>query len=658
MPVTRVILILVFCLATDLPGQVPDSLRPATGGAVTDSAATQVGDSSGTPPPVITGLGNLPSSGPAVTGLTDSAIIFFGYRSPFDLLRSSPGVFVIESGEGGFDRLQSVHGLRPGSMVFLADGLLLNDPSSGLFSAGIYPVALAGRFEIVSSGAGALYGPGGVGGAVNFVSRAVRAVRPVSAIRYSQSSYGYSTLDAGVTQDVSRRLNVSVGITRPSYDGRYLNAGVDAWKARVKIRYDMDGASAYVSDRLTRWNRGLNGGISAATPDTLIYDRIRAVVENESATETLVRHDLAAGIAFGSRGDSAGLTVLDVQFSSKTRRYIDEAGGTGSTGTPFRDTRREQSVGFRLAHSRRLGAQRVSGGVEIRNRRLLEDPRVGSHRTVQGAVFARLELKPLTSLSLFPGARLDRTMELTRFSTGVDAAFRPVASVTVRGSASRTHRFPSFIEAFGIQSVALPLTVPDAERHDLISGGLTIGDSGGTFFSADVFHRSIANAVTLDSSSGAGQPPLAFRRAEESRDGVSAVARLVAGSIVAEVNADYLLYGGDVTYRYAPGWSLWSGVYFRDRIVDGHLDLKAGLRGRYFTAYDGGRLSRRYETYIPSDSRVPPAGTIDIVLVAGIGDAFIHFIWENLLDREYFMEVLYPANDRSIRFGVTWSFLD
>jgi len=656
-PVTRVILILVLCLATDLPGQVPDSLRPA-GGAVTDSSATQVGDSSGTPSPVITGLGSLPSPGSTVTVLTDSAIIFSGYRSPSDLLGSLPGVFVIESGEGGFDRLQSVHGLRPGSMVFLADGLLLNDPSTGLFSAGIYPVAFAGRFEIVPSGAGALYGPGGVGGAVNFVSRGIRAVRPVSGIQYSQSSYGYSTLDAAVTQDVSRRLNVSVGITRPSYDGRYPNAGVDAWKARVKIRYDMDGASVYVTDRLTRWNRGLNGGISAATPDTLIYDRIRAVVENASATGTLVRHDLAAGIAFGSEGDSAALTMLDLQFSSNTRRYIDEAGGTGSTGTPFRDTRREQSTGFRLAHSRRLGAQRVSGGVEMRNRRLLEDPRVGGHRTVQGALFARLELKPFPSLSLFPGARLDRTMDLTRFSAGVDAAFTPVASVTVRGSASRSHRFPSFIEAFGIQSVALPLTVNDAERHDLLSGGVTIGDSGGTFFSADVFHRSVAGAVTLDSASGTGQPTLAFRRAEESREGVSAHARLVVGSIMAEADADLLLYGGDVTYRYAPRWSLGSGLYFRDRLVGGHLDLKAGLRGRYFTAYDGGRLSRRYETYIPSDSRVPPAGTIDIVLVAGIGDAFIHFIWENLLDRDYFMEVLYPANDRSIRFGVTWSFLD
>jgi len=586
-------------------------------------------------------------------------VTFREVRSPVDLLRSSGGIFVIESGEGGFDRITSVNGLRPGTMATLKDGMVLNDPSSGLFAAGIYPVGFAERVEIVSPSAGPFYALNGVGGAVNYVSRNIRAVRPVSQIRYTQSAYGYSILDGSLTQDVARGLNVGVGLRRPSYDGRYLNSGVDAWEGRAAVRIDLGGAAVHVSDLFTRWERGLNGGVSPATPDSLLYDRIRADVVNESAREMLVRHDFAAGISFGDPADPGLRTSLDLQFGSRTRRYIDEAGGTGSTGTPFRETRREQSAGFRLEHSRRIAGMGITPGVEFRDGRLLEDPNVGAHKNSQAAAFVRITADLPHSLLLSPWARLDRALGLTRFSAGVEGTLGLTDRLLLHGSVSRSHRFPTLIEAFGVSAVALPLAAVEAERHDLLSGGFTAGDSSGTFISGDLFHRRVSDALALDSAAGGPAGLLAFHTIPaETRTGASVALRVVAWSIVAEVNADYLSYGGDVTRRYAPAWSIAGGLFFRGRSVGGHLDLKAGFRGRYFTAYDGGQLSRRYEIYLPSSTAVAPAATLDFMLVAGLGDADIHFIWENLLDRHYYMEVLYPADDRSIRIGVTWSFLD
>ena len=69
-------------------------------------------------------------------------------------------------------------------------------------------------------------------------------------------------------------------------------------------------------------------------------------------------------------------------------------------------------------------------------------------------------------------------------------------------------------------------------------------------------------------------------------------------------------------------------------------------------------MSQRYDLFLPSDSRIPPGGSVDFVLFAGIGDAVIHLIWENLLDRQYVMTTFYPMNDRALRFGLTWEFLD
>ena len=43
---------------------------------------------------------------------------------------------------------------------------------------------------------------------------------------------------------------------------------------------------------------------------------------------------------------------------------------------------------------------------------------------------------------------------------------------------------------------------------------------------------------------------------------------------------------------------------------------------------------------------------------ARIGDAHIHFIWENLGGKEYLLEAVYPMPGRQIRLGVTWDFLN
>jgi hypothetical protein len=46
------------------------------------------------------------------------------------------------------------------------------------------------------------------------------------------------------------------------------------------------------------------------------------------------------------------------------------------------------------------------------------------------------------------------------------------------------------------------------------------------------------------------------------------------------------------------------------------------------------------------------------LLTARIGEAYIHFVWENLLDSSLFATPYYPARDRALRFGVAWEFLN
>ncbi len=597
------------------------------------------------------GVGSLARSGIAVHTLPEADLPYLPFRSTGDLLaRIGPftgPLFVSETGLGGFRRKYSVHGLSDGSMAFLADGLPLDDPSTGLFHADLYPADFAGSVEFT----------GPPVSAANFVSRSARAPRPVSRIRYTQSTYGSSVIDGSLWQDVARGFNVSIGMQHPVSDGRFTNSGLDAWQARIKLRYDLPGASVYASELFTRWERGLNDGISPSTPESLRFERVRAVVNNASAMEMLVRHDASAGAALGGGGGE--LTALDVRLTSQYRQYRDEAAGAGSTGVPFRETRDEQSYGFRLSHSRVIAGARLALSADLRNRRLLDDPNIGSHRSTQSGIAGSVALPFGGVLTVTPSARLERFLGRGRISPRADLRLEIARGLALTGGVSRSHRFPSFAEAFGVRSLASPLATPDPERHDLVAGGLVFGDSSGNSASIGAFHRKIAGTIVLDTAGTPGDPPLAYGRSgSETRSGISAAASLSLGSFLAEGSADYVSYGGAVSRRHAPAWNITAGIYLNDHLVGGHLRLKAGFRGRYFSAYDGEALSQRYDLFLPAGSRIAPAGTLDLVLFAGIGDAVIHIVWENLLDRQYVMTTFYPMDDRALRFGLTWEFLD
>lgn len=633
--------------------QAPDSVGAARPAPVPDSAAATTGES---PVPVAPG-GSLSTGALPVAVIPDSGFRFIPYRSAADLRFPALGAFTSTTGLGGFRARQSVHGLAEGSIAFLADGMLLNSPATGLYSPELYPAEFADRVESSPAPAAFTHGFNATGAAVNFVSRSSRAPRPVSRIFYTQSSYGTSLLDGSLRQDVARGVNVELGIQRPVSDGRFANSALDGWNSRLKVRYDAGGASVYASDIYTRMERGLNDGVSLATPESLRHEPIRALVVNGSASERIVRHDAAAGVSVGS--DTSALTGFDLQFSGALREYRDELSGRGSTGTPFRDTREEETAGLRLSHSRPVAGGRVSAVVELRNRRLLRDPNIGAAKSTQAAVSVAVRTGLPGVFTLIPSGRYERYLGVDRVAGGARAEARIAPGVTAAAGLSRSYRFPSFAETRGVAGFADPLPSPDPERHDVGTAGLTAGDSAGTRITVGAFHRTIHGAALLDSAAAGSANPLGWRRTgKETRQGVTIDAVLRIGVLEAEVNACYLSYGAATARRRAPAWDLGGGLYVRDRAVGGHLDLKAGFRGRYFTRFDGEGYAQRYELFTPSVLGVAPAATLDFILFAGIGDAVVHVIWENLLDRKYTATIFYPADDRSFRFGVTWDFLD
>ena len=87
--------------------------------------------------------------------------------------------------------------------------------------------------------------------------------------------------------------------------------------------------------------------------------------------------------------------------------------------------------------------------------------------------------------------------------------------------------------------------------------------------------------------------------------------------------------------------------------------MKSGFRGRYTSSQIGELFNPEILAYRDnSGKRIGRGGTLDFFLIAHIGDAYIHFMWENITNAQFFTTPYYPVLDRAIRFGVSWEFLN
>lgn len=132
------------------------------------------------------------------------------------------------------------------------------------------------------------------------------------------------------------------------------------------------------------------------------------------------------------------------------------------------------------------------------------------------------------------------------------------------------------------------------------------------------------------------------------------------GSFWLDVTGKYI-YGtlNNNASRSLPRWSGDGGLYFWDKIVQGHLDLKTGIRARAFSSSSAVRFDGMSQVYYDSSgSDIGGTGVLDYVVIGHIGSAYLHFVMENLLDREYVTTSFYPMKGRQLHFGISWDFLN
>jgi outer membrane cobalamin receptor len=586
------------------------------------------------------------------------------YRYLGGILESYPGTFVRDQyGEGQYSQL-TVNGQDWRSIAVLANGRILNDPATGVYNLYLFPTEYTDRIEVVSGPRAFLYGLNSTGATVNLQTKNYNSNRPFTKLNYAEGVYGSAYTDGTFAQNISRRMNVTVGFQHKGADGRLRNSSNDTWLSREKLRFNLShDINMILAHAFSSAQTGLNGGVDVTKSGKAGAFDVFPVVRNSDSYEKTTRHDFDASFVGTIFGDTLNVSMITLYYSSAFRQYRDEENRLDPNGITIHSDHTSSWMGGLLTQNLESEFQSFSLGANAELRQIEGSPNVGRRRTVIGSLWAKEEFHPTDGLDLAGFGRYDRYLGASYFSLGADAAIRVAGALTVTGGLSWSHRLPNFQELFWTDSTLTRTGPIAAETHRYFELGLTWTTGNAGSLSAVYFHRSIGSPILYDAIDGGTSP---FPRMSITNgptsvtNGVRAGVNLRFWVLQLEGGVTYLVnrIGGE-TVMNLPKLSGSGGLYFRHSLLNDKLDLKAGFKGRFATAHRGLEFNPEMVAYgAAQNSDLAANSSVDFFLIGHLGDAYIQFMWENLTNAKYFGTPFYPGDDRAIRFGISWEFLN
>ncbi|MBZ4408668.1 TonB-dependent receptor [Myxococcus sp. XM-1-1-1] len=368
-------------------------------------------------------------------------------RDTAELLVGSVGLAVQDSGGYGQSKSLVVRGAASNGVLVFLDGIPLNG-AGGMADLSQVPAALVERLEVLRGGAGARYGSGGLGGAVNIVTRA-----PSSHVRASgEVVYGSWNTALG-----------HVAITGPLLDGNALVL-LHAGRSDGDFAYELDELPAVPDNPVTAEARARNdakgGGVllryRRRLPGGSRLDVLSELSLEDRAIPGTVQNPQSAGRQDLDRL-SLGVRWLGTQASARgffRRDGLEVTGGLLGAGGPQRHV-----VGGVEVEGRTLlgGGHALTATVASSGEQVTQAKGAQSASWWRGSVMVMDEWALVADvLSVVPSLRFERVGPYWLFSPKVGAWLSLGGGVGLRANAGQSHRAPSFLELYIRQGTLLP----------------------------------------------------------------------------------------------------------------------------------------------------------------------------------------------------------
>jgi len=605
----------------------------------------------------IPGMGQITGDVDSLSVLHQKQFLWSDAKVVSEIIWKLPGFFYRDLGEAGKWGQLNAFGLDGRAIGVLIDGRPMNDPVTGTYNLSDLPLEFIDHAEILSGAASMTTLSDAAGTALNFVSRSYNSYRPLTKLRFVQDPKGTLLTDGLFTQNVARGLNLMIGFSRQVSDGRFINANLDAWNVRTRLRYNIsDRFNISLTDFYTKAGNGLNGGVDISRSTSL--DEVDAKVVSEFAWDKRSRRDVTLNTIARIFSDSSFTTQANVYYSTLEREYYNY----NPSVSLIDDFTKSSFWGASLRQQFCLDSVRGTIGGSWERRQSDSTRVLASHLESERSLFIQAELRLIDifvpSVSLC-STSLDGESSL---NTGAGVKSAIADWLALSADVSWFDRFPTFQERYWTDSTFLRASEIQKEQHAFIRGGFTFQAGSNLEVSLTGFQRNVKRAIVFQPAVTVGGSPAinisnirevviqgingsaVIRYHKFEVLGVLTLTRYKEVDTLKTLMPDVIL-AGEVSYR---------NTFFKDK-----LDAKFGVRSQFYNRQRGMQFDPQTISYVQNNTSIlGRSTTLDLFMILKIGDAHISLSWQNILNALYILSPIYPMPGGYFRVGVNWVFLD
>jgi hypothetical protein len=602
------------------------------------------------------------------------------YRYTADFFTNIPFGFVRDLGSIGQPSEVLLNGNGFSNMSFLSDGISLNNRLSNSFDLNHYQSECFGTLELVPLSMGFLFGSANNPAAVNFITRQHDSQKPFSRIKFYQAPNTEGFIDGIFCVRPFSKLTTYFEITNQGVNPYYTNSDLSNWLGSLKMNYlvskELNILAGY---RYFKTITQLNGGVdisqieesfSASQINTILYDNLQAPVRFTNRYEKASGHNFNIHLLGNLFQNS--FTDLTFYYQSYLTEFRQNEGETDyqDNATSIIDDNENKTIGLNLRHDFFFKTMRFSALANYEQNKYISPL-----------------LKTETKQNIFSAAgiasakMIDSTFEPKLFVKYLDCfgekyiGYGAHVALLLNNKLKLNAGFSSFEKPFSVyeENYSLAGIETDKQRFNVLELN---GEYSNEFLNTKIgfFSQTINNSLlsAIKNDSLRSDRVIYFGYKDISLQGINLYLNLTIWKLLFYTNTSYYLNANNRKDYNVPEFTLCGGVYYVDTLFERNLRLKTGFN--YYSVGPQNYSMMDFEKSVTStyswnpynqtvssisENLTPTSFQIDFFLAGKIRNAAtIYFVFENLLNEEYYIMPYYPKQGRGLRFGVAWEFSD
>ncbi len=635
---------------------------------------------------------NLPSSiNYDSTGFTlqKEKLNYTDYRTTADYFRQSTFGFIRDLGIVGQPNEVMLYGQGFNNISFINNGIEINNRIQNSFDVNLFQSESIDSIEVFPLAQGFLYSNINNVSLINFISKDFNTKQPYSRIKFYQAPFEEGMFDGIFSSNFGPRLSTFFEITNQSTDLRYSNTDYSFWSGLIRLRYLLnENINLNFSYNYSQTNQQLYGGVDA--------DNINNLYPPEQFTEVLFSAD-AAPVRFADRYQKVRnhFFVFDLTAKISHNDLLNFSLYSIAGLTEFRQNEYNRTSPNNIAviannnryetYGAKLFYKHNFSIINYSSTNLIEEIKLSSYGN-----FIRRDLTNFSSAHkflFFPNSNFISVSVFGKYLNydgennsgyGFDGTFDISKQIKLYGGYSNFDKPRSILENIPYQIIS----------DDILTDSPSLGKSKNTnielkliyssnalnlslgFFSQNQKDKLISGIVYEDSSKK--DQAVYFRREDGFIKGFNLNIDFTIWKLLFRSNTSYYFDSKSRSELGIPEFTSNGGIYYIDTLFNHNLKLKTGInyysigsRNQIYFDFEKG-ISTPYiiDNYyngsvINSFEYFSPEFQFDFFFSGKIQDrAIIYFVFENLLNCQYFIVPYFPKQERGIRFGVAWEFLD